>query len=92
VHPPKLPLVLAGLMSLEIRGKVEDFYNFVAAMFRAGIGSTESGHTRRPSPLFQNAATIFWNAPAGSALCQTLGKTGLPTLEPIRTESATVSR
>jgi hypothetical protein len=26
------------------------------------------------------------------ALCQTRGKTGLPTLEPIRTESATVSR
>jgi integrase/recombinase XerC len=42
-----LPPVLAGSMTPEVRGRVGDFYQSVAALFEAWVGRRKSEHTRR---------------------------------------------
>ena len=44
---PDLPPVLAGSLTPEVRSRVGDFYNSVAAIFEAWVGRHKSAHTRR---------------------------------------------
>jgi hypothetical protein len=42
-----LPPVLAGSMTSDVRERVGEFYNSIAAIFEAWVGRRKSGHTRR---------------------------------------------
>jgi site-specific recombinase XerD len=61
----ELPPVLAGSLTPEVRTRVGDFYNSVAAIFEAWVGRRKSEHTRRAyrGDVMAFAAFMGWKWP-----------------------------